>query len=457
MSAPCVEWINSITANKVESGNVITFTLYDVKMNASSSIPSKSSEMPPPALPLPSHGPSSSVSTPSSVRSFKRLSLHFPAQNSDGIRRQKSSTISSSPQSLSHPPSPDTQKPASTDSNTFLTALAAQERRVLELKEELEKAEGDLLKLKKQWALHEASKKRSEIRHVEQLRLLPSPSHSTSEKANEGSRVSREEERWRAMYFKTRQPQRKVFEGGRHTRALSLLSPTSLANRGVIINQIGGIDSGIMDGSVRCVPNSAVSETLSGTSHIRGQQSHGTRDDLVNTGKQLVGDLREGLWTFIEDLRQATVGDEAVTEARSRQLQDSGTAGMQTRNNDRIVQQRTPNRASMPPRKRPTMVDSLIEAQNPTPMLIDLDDSPKISSHETSSSQQLVGNDQPCLSDTSTKVKIPAADTEEDNFGWDNWEDSPPAKSPGSPGFSTGTAVSSPRTSMRFVPPPLRL
>lgn len=31
---------------------------------------------------------------------------------------------------------------------------------------------------------------------------------------------------------------------------------------------------------------------------------------FIETGKQLVVDLREGLWTFFEDLRQATVGEE---------------------------------------------------------------------------------------------------------------------------------------------------
>jgi septal ring factor EnvC (AmiA/AmiB activator) len=58
------------------------------------------------------------------------------------------------------------------DSNGFLVALAGQERRVLELKEELQKAEDELKRLKKQWAHHEAHKKKAEIRHVEQLQPL---------------------------------------------------------------------------------------------------------------------------------------------------------------------------------------------------------------------------------------------------------------------------------------------
>lgn len=43
---------------------------------------------------------------------------------------------------------------------------------MLELREELQKAEGDLEKLKKQWATYEATKKRNELRHVEALQPL---------------------------------------------------------------------------------------------------------------------------------------------------------------------------------------------------------------------------------------------------------------------------------------------
>ena len=36
------------------------------------------------------------------------------------------------------------------------------------------------------------------------------------------------------------------------------------------------------------------------------------RDNILRTGKQLASDFSNGLFTFIEDIRQATVGDEAV-------------------------------------------------------------------------------------------------------------------------------------------------
>ncbi|KAI4242909.1 MAG: hypothetical protein L6R40_003782 [Gallowayella cf. fulva] len=176
------------------------------------------------------------------------------------------------------------------DSNSFLTALAAQERRVLELREELQKAEDDLSRFKKQWATHEAIKKRNELRHQEQLQKLEPASRASchgdpkwasgrwSEKSpnrpfagvNGAHERAREaSERSANCRNSRRQTQRKIFAGSRHTRALSLLSK-------------GGTTAG-------------------------GQP----KEVFLETGKQFVGDLREGLWTFFEDLRQATVGEEA--------------------------------------------------------------------------------------------------------------------------------------------------
>ena len=55
---------------------------------------------------------------------------------------------------------------STTNSSGFLTSLAAQERRLLELREELQRAELELSHLKTQWAQYEAGRMRSELRHV---------------------------------------------------------------------------------------------------------------------------------------------------------------------------------------------------------------------------------------------------------------------------------------------------
>jgi Domain of unknown function (DUF4048) len=43
------------------------------------------------------------------------------------------------------------------------------------------------------------------------------------------------------------------------------------------------------------------------------------RDVIVSSGKKMASDLREGLWTFFEDMRQATLGEEGIhgTERRT--------------------------------------------------------------------------------------------------------------------------------------------
>lgn len=65
-----------------------------------------------------------------------------------------SSSVPNTPLLPTGPPTPEKRSPYPADSISFLIALAAQERRVLELREELHKADEDLEKLKKQRAVH---------------------------------------------------------------------------------------------------------------------------------------------------------------------------------------------------------------------------------------------------------------------------------------------------------------
>ena len=58
----------------------------------------------------------------------------------------------------------------------------------------------------------------------------------------------------------------------------------------------------------------------------------------MRTGKQMASDLREGLWTFLEDIRQATVGEEGINATQSRGVpparkRDSSSA---SRSRDRL-------------------------------------------------------------------------------------------------------------------------
>ncbi|KAL2394000.1 hypothetical protein ABEF93_001897 [Exophiala dermatitidis] len=313
----------------------------------------------------------------------------------------------------------------------FLTLLAAQERRVLELREELQKAEADLLGLKKQWASYEANKKREEVKHVKKLEALPlddvvSSRSPTSTSGGGGAFDDDEEERRRRRALversvrmtaagvnndsingdgeeekdghcvnganagaiteqlgrRTSTKKPRVFQGGRHTRTLSLLSPTSAKYRqqqgqtqahgqedgtgtapakspDAMVGNSGGLPSDqrtddpvrndesdarrISDDSssrsslslTRMTMTTTLDGLISGadslqqlgfgktykelaTAHRRSLPPVAA-DLLVKQGKQVYEGVREGLWTFWEDIRQATVGEEGINGPATQQ------------------------------------------------------------------------------------------------------------------------------------------
>ncbi|KAL8908359.1 MAG: hypothetical protein Q9207_000887, partial [Kuettlingeria erythrocarpa] len=229
------------------------------------------------------------------------------------------------------------------NTSTFLTALAAQERRVLELREELEKAEINLSRLKKQWALHEVIKEKNEFRRQQQLQLLKivyrpssetvktpddgrrsfnSLNHRLSIDSVVGRRLSGDSGETPTCLSSVRRTRRKVFAGSRHIKTLSLLSavdasivsahraPLEPANRAGHVDRISALS---VDRS-----HVADMQRLSAFSSSTAGRNGQPKEVFIETGKQLVGDIREGLWTFFEDLRQATVGEEAIVNADHR-------------------------------------------------------------------------------------------------------------------------------------------
>lgn len=229
-----------------------------------------------------------------------------------------SSSFSNTPLLPTRPPSPE-KRPA--DANSFLTALAAQERRVLELREELQKANEDLEKLKRQWAVHEATKKKHELRHLQQLQPLnTSPLGSIVPSDYDSARASRESNRQKIIPPSIKPPYRKVFAGSRHTQALSLLSPKDTIGHSDLLVRESELSklhqTAANDVAVPAtVPDLSLVDAESGLGDsYRGQQKD-QKDVILETGKQLVGDFRQGLWTFFEDFKQLTVGDEGINTA----------------------------------------------------------------------------------------------------------------------------------------------
>ena len=453
------EWITRIF-NEHHVYSIITMPVSSDLAAVSNFDNDETTMLPPPRpLPSPAQGPSNPSTSVTAMTSLKRLSLNFPTQPVDTMHHQSKSSISISPDKPSYPSSPERMQFAAPEPNAFLTALAAQERRVMELKEELQKAESDLAQLKKQWVVHEATKKRNEMRHVELLQSLPSPKKPFPVEETDARRVSREEERRKALYVRTKPPQRKVFEGGRHTRTLSLLSPTSMTQRTTPFGMDLGIGASQTDGAKPCLgldqppsatqPTRVVEDSPHNSIAAARSDSKGTKEDLVNTGKQLVGDLRQGLWTFIEDLRQATVGDEAINGVRPKYKHNPSLGRSPARNNSRTRAQTTPNRRPHEPCQKVDVVSSLMAHTKPIVAASREDRSSIISTSESS-----VVDTKPLVHPFKTRK----ADVIADDDGWDNW-DSLPAKissptlstSPQNSPYITSSSPSgsSPRTSMR--------
>ena len=240
-----------------------------------------------------------------------------------------SSSVSNTPVVSTRAPSPEKKPLHPGNSSTFLTALAAQERQVLELKEELQKAEGELGRLKKQWASHEAAKKRDELRHLEQLQPIKSTLGGLVESPDQDSNLAMRDVDRRIMAAPTVKPsKRTVFSGSRHTRTLSLLSPSDTvagSSPPACSAHLHIPDRGLVNDAI--VPTTIYEPRTStdGSADLKERYEGPPKDMILETGKQLVGDFRQGLWTFFEDLRQVTVGDEAAGASNQRYQRCSPT------------------------------------------------------------------------------------------------------------------------------------
>lgn len=262
-----------------------------------------------------------------SISPHKRRSIILPAHTQFSIL---------SPNALSTPargPSPEHDAQGSGEPD-ILTALAAQERLVLELKESLQKAEERLLQLRKQWATHESMKRRNESRRMHQMKPLTSSPGKKTNQAKTTSLVDdpdgssawmyEEMERRKALLGNARSSHRRVFSGSREAKTLALLSPINIANdipaaptstkskderksrdpvkRNSSPLQANKPAASVSTDDVRLEPDNHRSDS-------RSPQ----REALLQTGKQMATDLRDGLWTFFEDLRQVAVGDDIRT------------------------------------------------------------------------------------------------------------------------------------------------
>ncbi|KAI8961547.1 hypothetical protein F5Y11DRAFT_325667 [Daldinia sp. FL1419] len=244
----------------------------------------------------------STRSTSTTSRNSNRLSLTLPIAPPDSIpsRPTPTSSVPPTPVQASVVTSP-------TDANDFIIAIAAQERRVLELREELARAEHDLRRLKKQWTASDGYKKRVAARNIDSLRTASVLEGQWGHDDPSTLRYTSELERRKAILLAQskgtpRNTKRTVIRGG-HTRALSLLSPTASPSG----------DEALRSPDLYSKPSPGCTPLISKRATWAPRQSQPT-----NGMKQIANDFKQGLWTFVEDLRQATVGDEAISGTTNR-------------------------------------------------------------------------------------------------------------------------------------------
>lgn len=246
-----------------------------------------------------------------------RFSVHFPMQAPviPEVEHGETSTAA-----LERPMSA-----AGVAGTSFLTSLAAQERRVLELKEELQRAESELDKLKRQWAKHEAEKKVQVERHLtKELQPLQTTTTLLGDEVELDPialQKQKEMDRRKALMQLNRPSNRTVFSGSRHTRTLSLLSPTGDAPGLGAPQQL----------ATRPPRRESLFEPKKSVAYKASRDSQPHRHNastadlglnildapidhelLIRTGKKFATDFKDGLMTFWEDIRQATVGEEAT-------------------------------------------------------------------------------------------------------------------------------------------------
>ncbi|KAL7823815.1 hypothetical protein V8C26DRAFT_418104 [Trichoderma gracile] len=294
--------------------------------STSSAIDDSAHAMPPPPLPRSdSFTRGRSRASPSVSRHKNRLSLTLPVAlplgdgprlaDSPAIMTASAITASSVPQTPLETPASIATSPS--NANEFIIAIAAQERRVLELKEELAQAETELARLKKQWASEEVYRKRSDSYRSDPF---GNPQPGVDDDALVASRRSVELDRRKHILqgqgqTTPAQARRKVIRGG-HARTLSLLSPVRTESV-FSLNEATQADP-ITLPSVEQRVAQLTDPTLAKRSswQPRSQQSVAS----VVGVPSIVEDFKLGFRAFVEDIRQITVGDEPVTGQSQRTM-----------------------------------------------------------------------------------------------------------------------------------------
>ncbi|KAK1599570.1 uncharacterized protein LY79DRAFT_586239 [Colletotrichum navitas] len=364
-------------------------------------IPEAKTPPPPPTPSTQDRFSRASRSTSNASRNTNRLSLTLPIAPPTSDPSRPSSVATAS-----YPPTPvDTSALASpSDPNDFIIAIAAQERRVLEIREELARAETELTRLKQRWTAQGTQKKR-EIRHEPLRPLIPQFEPSLLDDDEAASKRSIELDRRKTLLRDLqgqtgpREYRRRVLRGG-HTRTLSLLSPTK--PEGFAVHE----DTASLKSPALRSPPMLASAALSKRASWQPRSYNVAASPAV---KQVAQDFQLSLWSFMEDIRQATVGDEPIHGVLGRR----GSTDVHGRRERSYLGEQETIKANSSSRPRVPLNSAFDLASIDTPS-------------KPSKPLQERPNPKPAAKSTTTKAKhfswTPLTFDSFDDNDWSNWE-----------------------------------
>ena len=323
---------------------------------------------------------------------------------------------------------------------------------MLELKEELQRAEKDLDRLKKQFAMHEANRKMHDVRLGAKTRPLSASFSCLEEGAVENAAPTRTslEFAHRTTTTGAKHPRRTIMPAQGHTRTLSLLSPgrnpslpsPRLSRR--LTEPEGGmerpasLDPPPASGNSKSTP--AIATVIAGAQRDKGLPGI-PKDVLIQTGRRMAEDLKDGLWTFLDDLRQATVGDEAVNGPATRTAGANGTTPTPTarkRSSKNSLKGSSAKASPVIGTHRKGSKSPLRQLKDANGQKQEAEITPKMT--RVTTDQKLTVPVSPTESRRSSSIGLDSGRSSTFDESWDNW-DSPIAGSQ-SPQWSTSTVIS---------------
>lgn len=349
--------------------------------------------------------------------------------------------------------------------------MAAQERKVMELKEELQKAESELSSLKRRWSTNERSRRTSEfIYNTEPMTTFNNTStpknangRTGSDDPSSGSLIDEEDptpgtprsfhsgrfnreilQRGRAssmghasrssvdsnsfMISPIRSKPRTVFNGSRHQRNLSLVSSIGTRDRSSSVSQSmknGSVERSSSTSSSKhqslqpailprssTLPSSMNLVTPSPTKPTNSAAS----GSMLKSGQQMMLDVKDNIWMLFEEVKNVAAPSDGV---------DGGFAG--GAHNRDVADQLHENQYGVAYSSSPNQPSTVRKSKDHDPSAFWRQfglDAPESSASTTNSNKNKNKNKNTNAQATSKPTTQPAQPTDEGTLlDFDNWDD----------------------------------